>query len=286
MLGKTIVVFNATGAQGAAVAAATRAQGWSVRAVTRDALSARAQALSAQGVGVVEMKAPTSGELDALLIGVDAIFLVMPSLTDIYNSGEAANGIMIVEAAARAKVRHLVYSSAIISEARGVLGLGSKRAIEERIAELGLPATVLRPAFFMENLETYFPPALTDGRYSMVVPLPLHRKTQLIAVADIAAAACAVLSASERFIGKSVDLIGDALSLEEMAKAWAHATETPSNAISLDPNALASGWPQGVPLFAWINNVGTNGDAQTLRALLTAPTSFVRWLELKRGRTL
>jgi uncharacterized protein YbjT (DUF2867 family) len=284
MFGKTIVVFNATSAQGAAVAAAARAQGWSVRAVTRDALSARAQALSAQGAGVVEMNTPTSGELDALLIGVDAIFLVMPSLTDIYNSGEAANGIMIVEAAARARVQHLVYSSAIISEARGVLGLGSKRAIEERIAELGLPTTVLRPAFFMENLETYFPPTLTGGRYSMVVPLPPHRETQLIAVADIATATCSVLSKPDQYIGTSIDLVSDALSLAEMAAAWALAYATPTDAIPLDPNALASGWPQGVPLFTWINNVGTNGDARVLRDLIATPTSFAQWLHAKRDR--
>ncbi|WP_199272413.1 NmrA family NAD(P)-binding protein [Paraburkholderia acidisoli] len=44
-----VLVFGATGQQGGAVAAALLAKGWPVRALVRDAKSAKAQALAARG---------------------------------------------------------------------------------------------------------------------------------------------------------------------------------------------------------------------------------------------
>lgn len=276
---KIVTVFGATGSQGSAIANALLMQGWEVRAVTRDANRPTAQLLGSTGAKLMQINAMSPEALDEALVGADAAVMVLPALTDIHNSGEASQGILISEAVARANVNHFVYSSAIIEQARGVLGMGSKRAIEERLAELGLPTTILRPAFFMENLDKYFPVQLLEGRYKMVVPIPMHRKTELVAIADIAAAVCAALNEPDRFIGKEIDLIGDSLSLEEMAQQWAAVHSLPTDPVALDPVALADGWPQGVPLFKWLNDVGTRGDARAIGEVITTPTKFYTWLQ-------
>jgi uncharacterized protein YbjT (DUF2867 family) len=276
---KIVTVFAATGSQGSATTRALLMKGWEVRAVTRDANSSAATALATAGAKLLQVSVILGDELDQALAGSDAVVMALPALTDIHNSGEAGQGMLIAEAAVRAKVNHFVYSSAIIEHARGVLGMGSKRAIEERLAELGLRTTILRPAFFMENLDKYFPVQLVEGRYKMVVPIPIQRKTELVAIADIAAAVCAALDAPDRFIGKEIDLVGDSLSLEDMAQQWAAAHGLATDPVALDPAALAGGWPQGVPLFKWLNDVGTRGDAEAIGELVTKPTKFHAWLQ-------
>jgi uncharacterized protein YbjT (DUF2867 family) len=280
---KIVTVFGATGSQGAAITNALLMKGWEVRAVTRHADSPAAQALASTGAKLLQVSVMSRDALDQTLTEADVAMMVLPALTDIHNSNEASQGILISEAVARAKVSHFVYSSAIIEQARGVLGMGSKRAIEERLAELGLRTTILRPAFFMENLDKYFPVQLVEGRYKMVVPIPMHRKTELVAIADIAAAVCAVLDAPDQFIGKEIDLIGDSLSLEEMAQQWAAVHSLPTDPVALDPTALVGGWPQGVPLFKWLNDVGTRGDAKAIGEVITKPTKFHMWLQNRKA---
>jgi uncharacterized protein YbjT (DUF2867 family) len=114
-------------------------------------------------------------------------------------------------------VKHFVYASAVIDRAKGIPGLGSKRAVEERIAELSLPATILRPVFFMENLITYFPVRSETDELTLSILFPSDRKLQMVAIDDIAEVVATVFANPQSYLGQAIEIVGDAMTLNEMA---------------------------------------------------------------------
>src|SRR5689334_14346497 len=105
---KTILVTGATGHQGGAVVAALLEgeREWDIRAVTRNPGGAGARALKKVGIGVVAADLDRADEIEAAMRGVYGVFAVQPR-----GAKEAERGIALAEAAARAGVEHLVYSS-------------------------------------------------------------------------------------------------------------------------------------------------------------------------------
>src|SRR6266567_9032043 len=76
---------------------------------------------------------------------------------------EQRRGKMVADLATESGIGHLVYSSLNGAGTHsGISYYESKERIEEHIRRRGLPATVLRPVFFMENFATYNRPVL-DG---------------------------------------------------------------------------------------------------------------------------
>jgi len=94
----------------------------------------------------------------------------------------------VAEAAAEAGIGHFVYAPAGIGErGTGVGSWESKLDVEERLRELGLPHTLLRPMAFMElmNDKGYYPPvAMWHVMPKLTGPdLPIH----WISVEDVGA---------------------------------------------------------------------------------------------------
>jgi uncharacterized protein YbjT (DUF2867 family) len=94
-------------------------------------------------------------------------------------------GVNVADAAHAAAVAHLVFTS-VSGTGRhdsDVLpqNLVSKWRIEQRIAELGVPATILRPVSFMENYTGGY--YLHDG--ALATPLAPDVPQQIMAVEDI-----------------------------------------------------------------------------------------------------
>ncbi|KAH6616390.1 hypothetical protein C7974DRAFT_44168 [Boeremia exigua] len=74
---KLIVIVGATGNQGGSVATTfLKEPGWKVRALTRDASSAKSQALAARGAEVVEANIDAPESLSAAFVDANAIFAV------------------------------------------------------------------------------------------------------------------------------------------------------------------------------------------------------------------
>jgi uncharacterized protein YbjT (DUF2867 family) len=176
------------------------------------------------------------------------------------------------------QVQHFIYASAVVDRAKGILGLGSKRAVEERIAELSLPATILRPSFFMENLMTYFPIRSEGDQLNLSIPFPLERKLQVVAVDDIAKVAEIAFSNPQTYLGQAIDIVGDAMTLNEMAAAWSNTTGRKCSAISVPLETLEQFWSQGVPLFRFIGEGGCDINV-TVTSEEPALLSFTEWLE-------
>ena len=72
-----ILVVGATGNQGGATAHRLLTDGWSVRALTRDATSEKAQALAEAGAEVVQGNLEDRASLDAALQDVYSVFGVV-----------------------------------------------------------------------------------------------------------------------------------------------------------------------------------------------------------------
>ena len=148
---RKVLVTGATGKQGGSVARHMLGKGWNLVALTRDPKSKAAKALLEKGVEVVQGDMEDASSLDGALRGVYGVY----SVQDFWSVGakhEVVQGKNLADAAKKAGVDHFVYSS--VGGAERNTGIGhweSKWEIEKHIRKLGLPATVFRPAAFMEN---------------------------------------------------------------------------------------------------------------------------------------
>lgn len=112
--------------------------------------------------------------------GVHGVFLMLTMMEGVHITAagiaaEQRRGKAVVELAKELGVRHFVYSSLNGAGAdSGVEYYAAKQAIEGFIAEAGLPATILRPVFFMDNFASFNRPGDYLGR---TVPLAGDRLT-------------------------------------------------------------------------------------------------------------
>ena len=260
--------------------------GWTVRAVTREAGSDKAQAAAAAGAELEIADLDDLASVRKAIEGSDAVYLATPSLGTRWDTGQARQGIGVVDAAVEVGIGHLVYQSAMTEGARGVLSVGSKRAIEERIAELEIPWTVTRPGLFMDNFLTYFPVQEQDGQLSIAMALPLDKPQGIVSAEDIGRAAAAVLAAPDRHAGKAYDLVADVVSLGEMAEIIGAEAGCPVTAVSIPLEALEQDWPQGVGLYRWLSTRTEIDRTDTLASLVGEPISFRAWVRAHLTPTL
>src|SRR5258706_5608827 len=144
-----VVVTGATGKQGGAVVKGLLERGHEVRAVTRNADSAKARELANAGVTLVHASREDTGALTKGLEGATSLF----AMTTPFEGGPQAETRLGISAADAAKASgvHLVFTSvANANRKTGVLHFESKYKVEEHIAKIGVRASVLAPVYFME----------------------------------------------------------------------------------------------------------------------------------------
>jgi len=222
MNGKTIAVAGATGQQGGAVARRMLAEGWRVRALTRDPSKPQAQELASLGAEVVPGDMEQRAELEAAFQGADAVFSVQNYwLPNVGYEGEVLQGKLVVDAARAAGVRHFVYWS--VGAAHRGLGqrhFDSKVLIEQHLKALGLPFTILRPVAFMENFNwPWNRPAILSGSLPSF-GLRLDKPMQIVAVEDIAAFVALALAQPEKYLGQTIELAGDEQTETQIAQTF------------------------------------------------------------------
>src|SRR6202035_2753316 len=193
----TVVVTGSTGKQGGAVVRGLLERGHKVRAVTCDLNSSRAKLLANAGATLVAASLEDTAALTQALEGATSLFaMTTPSGgTD----AETRQGVAAADAAKAAGV-HLVFTSVGSANRRtGVSHFDSKYEVEKHIAKIGVPATILAPVAFMENI--YFvKEQLAKGTYASA--LSPTRTLAQVAVPDIGAVAVRVLEDAGRFTGK------------------------------------------------------------------------------------
>jgi uncharacterized protein YbjT (DUF2867 family) len=261
----TIVVAGATGRLGRPTALRLVERGHQVRALSRNPDPAIWP--SAVELGRGDFDDPAS--LRAAFDGVDAVF-ASGTAHRAGPQGEMRHGITLVEAASAAGVPHLVYVSGAGAERpTGVPVFESKRAVERRLAELAPAATILAPAYFMENaFNPWNLAALKSGRFPL--PLPADRVLQQVAIEDVAAFAVEALERPGELARRRIELASDAVSGDQAAETLGYRFERfPLD--SLPPPLRL--------LFEWLEHTGTRVDIEALHNEYpeVAWHSFQRW---------
>jgi len=280
---RTILVTGATGQQGGAVARHLRERGFTVRALVRDTDKPESRALMGNNIEVVRGDFDDRVSLVSALDGAYGVFSVQNPV-DAGVEGEVRQGNAVSGAAQRAGVRHFVYSSVAGADQRtGLPFFESKVRIEEHLRGLGMPYTILRPAFFMEN---WLGMAGAIGSGTIALPLSPDRKLQQIAVDDIAGIATAAFEHPGRWQGRTVELAGDDLSMEQVAALFGQALgrEVRYRQMPWEEFEQRAGRDY-TRMYRWFEDVGYHVDIAALRAEYPRLASFTRWLERQdRGR--
>src|SRR5450432_2117997 len=257
----TVVVTGSTGKQGGAVTRSLLERGHKVRAVTRDPNSSQAKLLANAGATLVAASLEDSAALTKALEGATSLF----AMTTPFGGGtdaETRPGVVAADAAKAAGV-HLVFTSVNSANRQtGIPHFDSKYEVEKYIATIGVRATILAPAFFMENL-SFGKAQLAKGIYA--VALPPTRKLAQIAVADIGAVAVRVIEDAVRFAGKRFDLAGDELTGNDVVAVLSRVTGRPFAyyQVALDVIGQHMG-DDAVKMYEWFDRVGYTADRAAL----------------------
>ncbi|MEV8636641.1 NmrA/HSCARG family protein [Streptosporangium sp. NPDC051023] len=282
---KTVVVVGATGLQGRAVTHHLLRGGWRVRALTRDPNGIQAQALARAGAQVVRARMEDIDSLTAAAEGAWGLFSVQPTVgspgtaPDFTTEDEVRWGVNAAEAAHAAGVGHLVFTSVAgadrhLSE-KVPSNLVSKWRIEQHIAHLGLPATILRPVSFMENFTGGY--ALQNGNLSTGIAPDTPQ--QIMAVDDVGAVIELVFSHSQEWIGRAVSLAADELTPVQVAAAIEKALGISLPYVQIPIEAIRALSEDFAYANEWLNERGYRADITATRRIHPTAMDFSTWLE-------
>ena len=211
---RKILVTGATGNVGGAVIANLVSMGAPVRALARD--ESKARGLKHTGVEIVvgELEQPES--LGAAFSGVDKVFLLTP-----VGPNAATQASNAIAAARRAGRPYIVRMSAVKASHQSPARISRLHAeTEDELKAPGLPYTILKPHFFMQNTMMAAQSVVSQGRLFMPFK---NGKLGMIDIQDIGEVAAKVLT-SEGHQGKTYTLTGPAsISFHDVAAGLAKA---------------------------------------------------------------
>jgi len=210
----TILVTGATGSVGRHVVEQLVQRGADVRALVRDPAKANlpASVTLAQGE-LLDVDAVRSA-----MAGISTLFLLNGVVAD-----EFTQALIVLNAARDAGIERVVYLSVIHSDVYvNVPHFAGKFAVERMIEQMGIPATILRPAYFMSN-DLMIKDAITG--YG-VYPMPVGGKgLAMVDVRDIGEVAAIELIRREDAAAPlpldKINLVGpDTLTGSDVAAIW------------------------------------------------------------------
>lgn len=264
-MSRDVLVVGATGNQGGAVVDGLLAaddEQFTVHGLTRDATSEKAQALVDRGVTVVEGDLNETESLRNAMDDVDAVFAVTNYFIAGFE-GEIEQGTNLAEAAAESDIDHFVYSSVGGADRTGeVEHFISKYRVEQQIADLDLPTTVLRPVYFMSNFE-----GMRDNIQNGTLALPLNEgvSLQMLDIADYGDVVARVITSSDEYVGETIEVAGDEKTLEEMAETFTDVLGSDVEPVHVPLEDARERQPEDlVKMYEWFNSEGYTADIDGL----------------------
>lgn len=274
--GRLILVSGATGQQGGAVVRSLLGRGIGVRALTRDPEKPEARELAGLGADVASGDLEDRSSIERVLDGVSGVFSVQQFFEAGYE-GEVRQGVRLADAAKAAGVEHYVYSSVGSAHREtGIPHFESKWEIEEHVRGSGVPYTVLRPVYFMQNWEMMREPILGG---TLPQPLDPQKPFQMVAVEDIGVFAAMAFENPDEWVGREVDLAGDELTMPEIA-------DTFSRVIGRQVDYFQVPWEnfeeqmgeEFTVMYRWFNDHGYEADIAALRGEHPGLVSLEKYL--------
>jgi uncharacterized protein YbjT (DUF2867 family) len=271
---KTVLVTGATGKQGGAVLRHLRGSTFDVRALTRKPESQAAQALSSQGIHVVEGDLDDVSSLKAALKDAWGVFAVQNT----WEAGverEEEQGKRIARLAREAGVQHFVYTSVGSAERNtGIPHFDNKWRVEKEVRALGFSShVILRPVFFMENLPS---PWFLNGD-ALGTAMKPDTRLQMVAVDDIGRVGARAFTGAAKLNGREIEIAGDEVT---MAQAAAVLSKSLKRTIHFVEYPIAAVREQSVDMalmLEWFERVGYGADIAALDAEFGRMTRFEEW---------
>ncbi|HEX3071289.1 MAG TPA: NmrA/HSCARG family protein [Thermoanaerobaculia bacterium] len=235
MTKKTIAVIGATGWQGGGLCEAILGDpngAFACRAITRDPSKEKAQALAAKGAEVVSADLDDEASLEKAFAGAYGVYGVTNFWEHFSAGKEKAQAKNIAGAARAAGVKHVIWST--LEDTRKLMAPDDKRMpflqgkyrvphfdakAEANAFFEGLPVTLLVTSFYWDNIYMFglAPKKGDDGVYRWAFPLG-DAKMAGIAAGDIGRCAYGIFKAGQQYIGKTVGITGENLTINEMSE--------------------------------------------------------------------
>ncbi|WP_343548887.1 NmrA family NAD(P)-binding protein [Ralstonia sp.] len=278
----TILVTGATGRVGRQVVHQLAHRGADVRALVRDP----AKADFPPGVNVVQGDMLDLDSLRRAFVGVRTLFLLNAVAGD-----EFTQALLALNVAHESGVERVVYLSVMHAERFvNVPHFAVKSGAERMIEQMGFSATILRPAYFMDNEHMVKDVIVNHGVY----PMPIGSKgVAMVDTRDIAEVAAIELIRRDAAPGKlpieTINLVGpDTLTGPELASIWSETLGRPVAYGGDDPTGFEHNLTNFLPKWMayemrlmaerYVSDgmVPQTGDVERLTALLGRPLGSYR----------
>jgi uncharacterized protein YbjT (DUF2867 family) len=228
MMSKTLLITGASGQLGHATTQALATRGFKVKAASRHPEKLK----TASNVEAVLFDYDTPATCQAALAGVQGLFLVAPPMDTQAHTRLAP----FLQAAQQSGIGHIVLASALGADQNEQVPL---RVLEHLVMDSGIPWTILRPNFFMENFSTGFiaPMIRNDNGIFLAADASLTSFISTRDIADVAATAF-----DQEIFGKEYTLTGpEALDHTEAARLISDATGRAVTYHALPEEAMLQG---------------------------------------------
>ena len=302
-----IAIIMATSRQGLGVVKElSNTNKYKIRAITRNIKTKQALGIaSLNNVQVVRGDLMDPESLNKAFDGVEVIFgnttptkgwkIIRGSIVRSYEIQQGFNLINQVKIAyERGKLKHFIFSS--ISKPKEPLKndpapghFTSKWDIEEYIINMGLRkiTTILRPVSYFENFENTIPGySISKKIFPGIVGKDY--KWQTIAVDDIGKWVRGILSKSDKYINKELNIAGEELTGKEMAMKLEKivSSEGIKTNYLMIPRIAIKLLEYDIGVMAdWIERSGYGADMNKLKKIQTeldiVPTSLENWLKTR-----
>ncbi|MBZ5761658.1 MULTISPECIES: NmrA/HSCARG family protein [Rhizobium] len=278
----TIFVVGSTGNIGRQVVAGLAARGADVHALARDPAKAKFPA----GVTVIKGDLTDIDTMRAALAGVSTLFLLNAVTPD-----EVTQALITLNLARDAGIERIVYLSVIHSDLyTNVPHFTGKFTVERMIEQFDMAATILRPAYFIDNDGQQKTALIEHGVYGMPIG---SRGLSMVATRDIADLAVIELLRRERapdpLPRTTVNVVGpDSLTGERVAAIWSDVLGKPIAYGGDDTGAFEAMLKQFSPSWAAYDlalmarrfqsdgMIPDAGDVERLEAMLGRPLTSYR----------
>lgn len=227
-----ITIVGILGKQGSSAARTLLQSGrYRVRGITRRIDSPEALSLAKQGVELrsVPLCPGYTKDFVEAFRGSEGVFMMTPGIAP-PETHELELGKQLADAAVEAGVQHLVFSSLenvdkITEGKKFAPHFTDKARIEEYIRALPIKSSFIYMAFFYTNLMEFYTPVIEGD--TLVFPIYLPRDFRAPFVDPLTATGPAILeifSNPEKYEGKSLPVIGDMISPQEIVDTFVRVT--------------------------------------------------------------